>query len=120
MPGTRRHKATLQLASTGEGVSGPSYFDVRELLLELEREFGIRVQFIIDPANATERWQSKQMWIRLRCYKPGSKGHGDVWYGVGLGGHSDATTMPAAMLAGVLEAWDGLEQLRAAAHDTVP
>ena len=113
MPGSRRHQATLQLASTGEGVSGPSYFDVRELLVELEQEFGLRTQFIIDPENVTERWKFKRMWVRLRVYKGGSHGHGDKWYGHALGGNSDAQTMPACMLAVVLTAWDELEQLRA-------
>lgn len=112
MSGTRRHQARLQLASTGEGVSGPSYFDVRELLVELEREFGVRTQFLIDPENVTERWKFKRMWVRLRIYKPGSHGHGDMWQGHALGGNSDAQTMPACMLAVVLTAWDDLERIR--------
>lgn len=120
MTGTRRKQATLQLASTGEGVSGPSYFDVRELLTELEQEFGLRTQWMIDPAHATDRWKAKQMWIRLRCYKPGSKGHFDHWSGVGLGGNGDATTMPAAMLAALLAAWDELEELRTKETQTTP
>lgn len=97
------------LNSTGDGQSGPSYADVRYLCTEMEQEYQVRLQWLIDPSNATERWNGPQMWIRLRAYRAGSHGHGDEWAGAALGGNSGSATMPGAMVAACVAMADQLQ-----------
>ncbi len=106
MPPEKLQSRYQKFVSSGDDASGPSYFDVRELSCQLEREFGVRVSFLVDPENVTERWKFNRMWVRARAYKAGGKGHGDLYAGQPLGGNSGSKTMPGAMIAALLELWD--------------
>jgi len=98
------------MQSKGEGERGPSYADVRYLLQEIEKDYGIRTQWLIDPANSTERWRGPLMWVRLRAYRPGSHSHGDVWASGSFGGNGGSSTMPAAMVHACVDMAELLEE----------
>lgn len=117
MSGDNIGKPGRELPSKGDGERGPSYADVRYLLQELEREYQVRTQWIIDPANSTERWRGPLMWVRLRAYKPGSHGHGDAWSSGSFGGNAGSSTMPAAMVHACVDMAEELDRLLKAASE---
>lgn len=105
----KRSMASADPRSSGDGVSGPSYSDVRYLLQDLEAEYAVRTQWLIDPAHATDRWKGPVFHVRLRAYKPGSKGHGDEWASASMGGSAGSATMPGAMVSCCVDMADQLQ-----------
>lgn len=101
----------------GKGDWGPSWQDVRRTAALLEDEYGVRLQFVIDPGQVDMRYKGHLMHIRVRAYRRDSGEFEGHWAASSMGGNAGSKTMPAAMYMALLNMDDILDGLRVIEND---
>lgn len=104
--GYKRHERQQQGA---DGDFGPSWYECAGLLQELERDYGCRIHFLVDPANASARWQDPAIHVRVRAYHFQDDEGAQVWASAPFRGNAGARTMAAAWYHALIDLTEVLE-----------
>jgi len=84
------------------GEYGPTWYDVRKLASAMEDQYGVRIQFVIDPAHLTHRYRMNHLHIRVKAHRRQDPETAPAWASASMGGNSGSKTMPASMYHALL------------------
>jgi hypothetical protein len=101
----------------GKGEWGPTWNDVRRTAQLLEEEYGVRLQFVIDPGQVGMRYAGNLMHIRVRAYHRDAGDFDGHWAASSMGGNAGTKTMPAAMYLALLNMQEILDGQSAGSND---
>lgn len=114
--GYERH--TRNQLGSEDGI-GPSWYECAVLLDELERDYGCRIHFIVDPANSSRRWRDPAIWVRARAYHFAVEGISDQWGANQFKGNNGARTMAGAWYGALLSLHEVLTQMPTAIENAI-